>query len=73
MKANKVGIVMNFDDFCLCCGKPVNKTEVELSIDRAHLGFLGPLFPLYFDYIFYGVLICVFMFLVNIYSLYYNT
>jgi len=67
--ANKVGMISDLKDFCACCGKPVNKTTVPMSIPRKELGFLGPLFPLYFKYLLYCILICCLLFVINIYSL----
>ena len=67
--ANKVGKVENLDEFCVCCSKPVNKSEVELCIPRVELGFLGPLFPLYFKFFLYGMLTLFILFGVNVSNL----
>ena len=68
-KANSVGMISDLKEFCACCGKPVNKTAVKLSIPRRELGFLGPLFPLYFKYLLYCMLVCFMLFIINFYSL----
>lgn len=47
----------------------MNKNAVKLGIDREDLGFLGPLFPLYFKYVIYCTAVCVAMFVINFYPM----
>lgn len=62
-------MISDLKEFCGCCGKPVNKTNVPMSISRKEMGFLGPLFPLYFKYLLYCIFVCVMLFVFNLYAL----
>ncbi len=71
-KANQVGTLKNLDDFCPCCSKPVNKEKLSIWSKVNSLGFLGPLFPQYFNYMKYSITLILLMFLPSIYSVFYN-
>lgn len=52
-------------DLCDCCGCPVKNQQLPLSCSRYELFFLGAGFPLFFDFIVWGLGMLMFMFLIS--------
>ena len=62
---------------CECCGFLVNRTVLPLDCDRKELKFMGSGFPLFYNFIFYCLLMLVTVFVIaggyNIYTSYQGT
>jgi hypothetical protein len=57
-------------DVCECCGLPTENDLLELCCDKVDLGFLGPGFPLYYEFIHFCVYALLGVFLIHgVYSI----
>ncbi|EGR31304.1 hypothetical protein IMG5_113410 [Ichthyophthirius multifiliis] len=52
-------------EICQCCGYEINRVSINLMVNIQELGFLGPGFPLFYNYIRYCVLMLFFLFLIQ--------
>ena len=62
--AKKIGLIDDSDiDKCMCCNIPTKKTNIPLCISRKNLSEFGYIYYLYFELIFFGAILLIFVFL----------
>ncbi|EGR32765.1 hypothetical protein IMG5_070910 [Ichthyophthirius multifiliis] len=61
----EIGDENQIQDICQCCGYEINRKPINLWVNLIDIGFLGPGFPLFYNYLKNCVVMLTFLFLIQ--------